>query len=179
MHPRKTTDQQVVANRMTNNPVTRGYRVYYGESIENDETPIKEVDYSEAYGYEETKEMDGKETYNYLIKKLNMNPEEAWDRTKQFGKDPSGNKDNNSEYKDDKNFVSRLTLSEIQKNKMKKMIEELILKKKGKNQELQSKSIEDSKINKILIKNLQTIKKVAEKEGISTTELIKLLRQGE
>ena len=80
LHPRKTMDQTVVATRMTNNPVTRGYRVYYGENITGEPANLKEVDYSEAYGYEETKEMDGKETYNYLVKHMGMDPKEAWEK---------------------------------------------------------------------------------------------------
>jgi fructose-1,6-bisphosphatase len=39
--------------------VTRGYRTYYGESGEDE---ISEVDLSGAFGYEETKNMDGKKT---------------------------------------------------------------------------------------------------------------------
>jgi hypothetical protein len=30
LHPKKTMDQTVPASRITNDPVTRGYRVYYG-----------------------------------------------------------------------------------------------------------------------------------------------------
>jgi hypothetical protein len=64
--PHKTTDQTVVMARTTNDPVTRGYRVYYGESEEGTDDVINEVDYSEAFGYEETKDMD----YNDTIKTL-------------------------------------------------------------------------------------------------------------
>ena len=31
LHPRKTLDQTIGMSRVTNDPVTRGYRVYYGE----------------------------------------------------------------------------------------------------------------------------------------------------
>ncbi len=33
LHPKKTMDQTVPAARITNDPITRGYRVYYGESV--------------------------------------------------------------------------------------------------------------------------------------------------
>ena len=43
LHPKKTMDQAVAAARITNDPLTRGYRTYYGES------EIKEVDMSDAF----------------------------------------------------------------------------------------------------------------------------------
>ena len=58
--PHNTTDKTVVMARTTNDPVTRGYRVYYGESEEGTDEVINEVDYSEAFGYVETKDMDFK-----------------------------------------------------------------------------------------------------------------------
>jgi seryl-tRNA synthetase len=67
--PHKTMDQTVVMARTTNDPVTRGYRVYYGESEEGTDDVINEVDYSEAFGYEETKDMDYNDTAIKLLKK--------------------------------------------------------------------------------------------------------------
>jgi hypothetical protein len=37
----------------------------------------------------------------------------------------------------------------------------------------------DNKVGKILMKNIQSIKKLAEKEGIDINHLIKILKQGE
>ena len=91
LHPRKTMDQTVSAARITNDPISRGYRTYYGES------EVKEIDMSGAFGYEETEDLDGKETYEFLVKDMGMEPDEAKDRTKQQGKDPSGKKDKKSE----------------------------------------------------------------------------------
>ena len=54
LSPRKTMDQTVPMARTTNDPVTRGYRVYYGEGEEKGDEMINEVDYSEAFGYVET-----------------------------------------------------------------------------------------------------------------------------
>ncbi len=41
--PKKTTDQTVVMGRMTNNPVTRGYRKYYGESEESEDNEYRDI----------------------------------------------------------------------------------------------------------------------------------------
>ena len=128
LHPRKTMDQTVRATRTPKPPYTGTYRVYYGESTE-DEPTIQEVDYSDAYGYEETEDLDGKETFDYLKNKMEMEPEEAYNRTKQFGKDPSGKRDKNSKYYKDKNFITKATLSEIEKQRVRKMIEDIMSKK--------------------------------------------------
>jgi hypothetical protein len=48
--PHKTMDQTVAMSRSTNDPLTRGYRVYYGEGKESSDDVINEVDYSEAFG---------------------------------------------------------------------------------------------------------------------------------
>ena len=76
---------------------------------------IEEIDMSGAFGYEETEDMDGEDTFEYLVKDMGMEPDDAKERTKQQGKDPSGKKDENSKYKNDKNFIGKLTISEIQK----------------------------------------------------------------
>lgn len=168
MHPKRTMDQQVVATRQTNNPVTRGYRVYYGESKE-DEPVVNEIDYSDAFGYEETKDLDGKKTYKTLVKKMGMDPDEAKDRTKQFGKDPTGKKDR----KKTKGSFAKLTLSEMEKLEMKKMLENLLSKRNSDNADVVQK---EHPISKILEKNIESIKQIAKKEGISINQLIKILR---
>lgn len=170
LHPKKTMDQTVAAARITNDPISRGYRTYYGESVEE----IEEIDMSGAFGYEETEDMDGPETFEYYKDKLDMEPEEAKERTKQQGKDPSGKKDKNSPYYKDKNFITRATLSEIQKQKAIKMVEDLLMKNKNSdNSEVGKKETE---VSKILKKNITSLKKQAEKEGLSVSELIKMLK---
>ena len=94
LHPKKTMDQTISSASITNDPITRGYRTYYGESKESDGEVI-ETDMSGAFGYDETKDMDGKETYIFYKDELEMNPDEAKERTKQQGKDPSGKKTKN------------------------------------------------------------------------------------
>jgi len=175
MSPRKTTDQTVVMARMPGNPVTRGYRRYYGESTVEDEKVVNEVDYSEAFGYEETKDMDGKNTYKYLVNKMGMTPEDAKERTEQFGKDYTGRRAQNTPKKirDKKGFIDRMTLSEIERQKMIKVIDEILLSKKNRDGEIGEK---EDKVSKIIKKNIDSIKKMADKEGITINQLIKMLK---
>ena len=166
LHPRKTMDQTVSAARITNDPITRGYRTYYGESVD-------EIDMSKAFGYDETENLDGKETYKYFRKKLEMDADEAKERTKQQGKDPSGKKDKNSKYKNDKNFISRQTISEIQRQKMLKVVEDILVNKNTNKQDIANN---ESNVSAILKKNIKSLKNQAEKEGLSISELIKLIK---
>ena len=85
--PKGTTDQEVVATRQTNNPVTRGYRVYWGESEDEDGNIINEIDFSDAFGYEETKDLNGPETFETFIEDLDLSPDEAAERTLSQGKE--------------------------------------------------------------------------------------------
>jgi hypothetical protein len=180
LHPKKTMDQTVAAARITNDPISRGYRTYYGESIE--EANVNEEDMSAAFGYEETKDMDGKETYEYFKDELEMEPDEAKDRTEQQGKDPSGKRDAKSKYKKDPNFISRQIIPEIQKQKAIKMVEDLLMKKKNSdNSEIGKKEIPNSveELPLLIRKNLKTLLRHVEKNGYSKEDLIKLIKKGE
>ena len=98
LHPRKTMDQTVPSARITNDPLSRGFRAfgaYFSPTL-------KEVNFEDAFGYEETKFMDAKETIEYLMKELGMEEGDAKERAEQFGKKPA--MDKKSEFKDDKNF---------------------------------------------------------------------------
>lgn len=66
LHPRKTTDQTIPMSRVSNDPVTRGYRVYWGESVDKENNLVNEIDYSDAFGYDETKDKD----WNGTVKTL-------------------------------------------------------------------------------------------------------------
>ena len=170
LHPKKTMDQTISMARITNDPIARGYRTYYGESVEE----IEEIDMSGAFGYEETEDMDGEETFEYLVKDMGMDPEEAKERTKQKGQDPSGKKDKKSPYYKDPNFITRATLSEIQKQKAIKVVEDLLVKKKSSDsRDVNKKDLETSRMLK---RNLTVLKRQAEKEGISVSDLIKMLK---
>ena len=178
LHPKKTMDQTVAASRITNDPISRGYRTYYGESVEE----IDEIDMSGAFGYEETEDMDGAETYKYLVKKMGMEPDEAKERTKQKGQDPTGNKDKKSKYYKDKNFVTRATLSEIQKQKMIKVVEDILMNKKNSdNSEVGKKEMGKSidELPLLIRKNLKSLLNHVEKNGYSKEDLIKLIKKGE
>jgi hypothetical protein len=167
--PHKTMDQTVAMTRMTNDPVTRGYRVYYGESEEGTDEVINEVDYSEAFGYEETKDMDFKNTVKTLKK---MGVENAVERANQFGKLPKVKKE-------DGELRQRLsekdTIQERQHRLMKKMVEDILTKKSKDNSDV----IKNTGISKILKKNLKSIKNIADKEGISINMLIKALKSSD
>ena len=170
LHPQKTMDQTVRATRTPKPPYTGTYRVYYGESTEEEPT-IQEVDYSDAYGYEETEDLDGKETFDYLKNKMEMEPEEAYNRTKQFGKDPSGKRDKNSKYYKDKNFITKATLSEIDKQRVRKMIED-IMSKKTDDHELSQKT----EASALLKRNIKALRKMSDKEGLSLRDLLTLIK---
>lgn len=166
--PRKTMDQTVAASRVTNDPVMRGYRVYYGEGVE-DEDVINEVDYSEAFGYEETKDMD----YNNTVKTLKkMGVDNPVERAKQFGKLPKQKRED-GELK--QRLSEKETLEEKQKTMMKKMVEDILTKKSKDSSDV----IKNTGVSKILKKNLKAIKNIANKEGISINMLIKALKSSD
>jgi len=170
LSPIKTTDQEVVATRQTNNPVTRGYRVYYGESIEDG--PVLEVDMEGAFGYEETKDMDGKKTFKYLVKNMGMEPEDAKDRTEKFGKDIKDKKEKNTpkKIKSKKDFVGTFNLFEKRKIEEKrnedarKLIEDILVQKNKRDSDITKK---EPKMSKTFLNNIKSLKKMADKEGIS------------
>jgi hypothetical protein len=185
LSPKSTMDQEVVATRQTNNPVTRGYRVYWGEGEEETDEVINETDFSDAFGYEETKDKNGPETFKTFVKELGLDKEEAAERTRQQGKEPDPKKHRKKleqvpkKIKKQKGFIDRMTISEKEnleeekKAMMKKMVEDIILKKKSGDKEMGKKS----GLSKVLTKNLENIKKLADKEGIEINDLIKILKK--
>lgn len=168
LHPTSTMDQTVPAARITNDPIARGYRTYYGESVDD----LLEIDMSDAYGYEETEDMDGKDTYLYYKNELDMDDEEAKNRTRQQGKDPSGKKDKKSEYYNDKNFITRSNLYEIQKQKMIKVLEDILMNKKTDKSDIKKNKLP----TKILKSTVSKLIHMAKKDGLSVNDLIKLIR---
>jgi hypothetical protein len=166
MHPRKTMDQTVAMARQTNDPITRGYRLY------------RESDMSDAFGYEETKDLNGKETYKYYKDELEMEPEDAKERTLKQGKDYTGKKDKRSKYYKDKNFITRATLLEIQKEKAIKVLEDMLSKKTdtGKSElgSKEKKSIEELPV--LVRKSIKNLLRHAENNGISKKDIVKFLK---
>ena len=169
LSPKKTTDQTVVMARTTNDPVTRGYRVYYGESEEGTDDVINEVDYSEAFGYEETKDMDYHDTVKTLKK---MGVDNAVERAKQFGKLPKEEVEGGELRQ---RLSEKETLEERQHRLMKKMVEDILTKKTKDSSDV----IKNTGVSKILKKNLKAIKNIADKEGISINMLIKALKSSD
>lgn len=170
LHPRKTLDQTIGMSRVTNDPVTRGYRVYWGESEEKEREVVNEIDFSDAFGYEETKDKDYKETVKTLKQ---MGVENPVERTKQFGKLPKVKK---KKGKLKQRLVEKEKLDEVQRNKMVKMVEDIIAKKSKGESDVVGR---DKPVNKILLNNLKSIKKLAEKEGISLSQLMNALKNHE
>ena len=171
--PKKTMDQTVVMSRTTNDPVTRGYRVYYGEGTKEKGNIVSEVDFSDAFGYVETKDKDFKETLGTLKQMGIDDPEERVKRTKQLGKLPNAKKKNG---KLRQRLSEKDSIEEQQRKKMAKMVEDILTKKSKDNSDVIGN---ETAISKILVKNLQSIKKIAEKEGISLNQLIKSLKTDE
>ena len=172
--PKKTMDQTVVAARISNDPVTRGYRVYWGESEDEKKNVVSEIDFSDAFGYEETVGKDFKDTMSTLKNMGIDDPEERVKRTKQLGKLPKAKK---KKGKLKQRLTEKDSIEEAQKQRMVKMVEDILTKKSKGDSDVVGK--EDNAISKILVKNLQSIKKIAEKEGISINQLIKALKTDE
>ena len=179
-HPKKTTDQIVLATMKPGYSITRGYRVYYGESEDKDGDLIDEIDMSDAFGYEETEFKDFDNTVKTLKKMGVEDPQERVERAKTFGKLPKQKvqvtKKGNKVLK--QRLVEKEYLDEIKKQRMIKMVED-ILTKKGGDKEILTKDKEEDGLSKIITKNLESIKKLAKKEGININKLINILKQGE
>ena len=175
--PKKTMDQTIAMSRATNDPVTRGYRVYYGESEEEQENVVSEVDYSDAFGYEETKDMGYEDTVDTLE---DMGVDNAEKRADEQGKDPKLEKKKMKDSFIRQRLVEKEPIDEVQKQKMIKMVEDILTKKSKKDGDVVKSSSESNKtIGSFLKRNLKSIKKLAEKEGISVDQLIKALKYDE
>lgn len=168
LHPKKTMDQTVPASRITNDPVTRGYRVYYGESVEE----VAEEDLSKAFGYQETSGKTPIQTIKILDK---MGVDNALERAEEFGKDVKLDKKKKKGSDMRIRITEKEKISEIQKKKMEKMVEDILMKKKNSNNsEINKKQMEDG-VSSIIKKNIKSLLKQAEIEGLSKKDLIKML----
>ena len=175
--PKKTMDQTIAMSRATNDPVTRGYRVYYGESEEEQDNIVAEVNYDEVFGWEETKDMDYENTVKTLEK---MGVDNAGERAGEQGKDPKLEKKKMKGSFIRQRLVEKEPIDEVQKQKMIKMVEDILTKKSKKDGDVVKSSSEANKtIGSFLKRNLKSIKKLAEKEGISIDQLIKALKYDE
>ena len=179
---KKTMDQTV---RMTKSNQFPFIRIYYGESEEN-KPVIDEEDMSGAFAKEET---ENDRTYNECMKSMEELGVEDYlerdERCKVFGFDKKLDKELKQEKKQGecKNCFTKRRLSELEKQKMEKMIDEILLSKKSNDKEVVKKKKEnknsDSVIEKLLIRNIESIKKLADKEDVDIDKLIKHLKTGE
>jgi hypothetical protein len=185
--PKGTTDQEIVQNRQPGNPIWRTmFGRYWGESENKNGNLVSEIDLSGTFGREETEDLSGPETFKVYRDVLGMDTEEAKERTKQQGKTPDPKQHKKrlklvpKRIKNDPNFIDRITLvekekiEEERKQKVLKMVEDMVVGKKNSDKDISKSS---STISNLLKKNLESIKKVAEKEGLSIDELIKILKR--
>lgn len=175
--PKKTMDQTIAMARTSNDPVTRGYRVYYGESEDEQDNIVAEVNYDEVFGWEETKDMGYNDTVDTLE---DMGVDNAEERAEEMGKDPKLEKKKMKGSFIRQRLVEKEPIDEVQKQKMIKMVEDILTKKNKKDGDVVNKSSDSNKtIGTFLKRNLKSIKKLAEKEGISIDQLIKALKYDE
>lgn len=175
----KTLDQRMRSAHGADKSMSRGItRVFYGESVDEDNDVINEINFEDAFGYEETKDKDYVGTIKTLKKMGVDDPQERVKRAKQFGKlkKQKVKKTKSGKKVLKQRLVEKEKLDEIRKDKMIKMVEDIITNKKGDN-EIMDK--DEKPLSKLIEKNLESIKNLAKKEGISLNKLINILRKGE
>jgi len=163
-----TMDKRVAAGHQTQDPLTRGYRVYYGESI------VREEDMSGAFGREETEDMNFDETVNAYIEEFGFDKTEAEERAKEQGKEPDSKLPDNKKLKKKKGFIDTLRLVEksFTKEDVQKMAEEILLQKSD-DRTISSK---DDEVPPIIKRNIKALKNMADAEGISIPKLLKMFK---
>jgi hypothetical protein len=179
MHPHKTLDQ---TTRMTRTSQWPFIRVYYGESEEKDGQIIDEIAMDDAFAYEETENDKTYEECMGTMEEMGIDEFlERDERCKTFGFDKKLDKELKQEKKRGqcKNCFTKRRLSELEEQKMESLIDEIILSKKNKEDDVISNKTETNVIGKIIKKNLDSIRKIAEKENISLDKLVRYLKKGE
>jgi len=156
------------------------YEINYGKNA------VNEIDQSESFGFEETEDAHTYDQANKIMKKMGVeDPFERNERVKRLGFDKSLDKQLKQEKKhgECKNCFTKRRLSELGKEKMEKMIDEIIISKKSNDKDVVKKTKEDkdseSVIEKLLIRNIESIKRLADKEDVDINKLIKHLKVGE
>ena len=179
LHPRKTMDQTVRMARTNQWPYMRKY---YGESeTDESENVIDEDDKSKAFGNDETEDASTFDQANQILKKMGIeDPIERHQRLSVLGfsKELDDELEQEKEHGHCKNCFTKRKLTELEKDKMVKIIDEVILNKKNKSDDVLGKD-NDNTISKILKRNIDSIKKIAEKEGISVNKLIQYFKKSE
>ena len=180
---KKTMDQTVKMTRSNQFPFIR---MYYGEGEEKNNKVVSEVDQSESFGFEETEEAPTYDVANKILKQMNVeDPIERDERLKRFGFDRNLDRQLKQEKKrgNCKNCYTKRRLAELEKEKMEQMLDEILISKKSKDKDVVKKSKEDTNtdtpVYKILMRNIEAVKRLADKEGIDIEKLVKKLKQGE
>lgn len=180
LHPKKTMDQTIRMTKNAKNFFSNPPRSYgWNESEEKGDDVLSEIDMSDAFGYEETEFKDMKGSLKALDKMGIDDPVNKLERARKFGK-----RKDTKVFKNKKgekviknlNLFEKQTLDEIKRQKMIKMVEDILAKKDKSESDVVSK---DSPMSRLLMKNLESIKKLADKEGISINKLINILKKGE
>ena len=182
---KKTMDQTV---RMTRSNQFPFFRTYWGESKENNLNKLlDETDQSESFGFEETEDASTYDEANEIFKdELGVKDDcEREERVRRLGFDKNLDKQLKQEKKRGicKNCFTKRRLSELEKQKMETLIDEILLSKKNISKDVVKKTKENNELNqsmeKILIRNIESIKKLANKEGVDINKLVKHLKTGE
>ena len=178
---KKTMDQTVKMARSNQFPY---FRWYWNESKENNSDKLlDEVDQSETFGFEETEYVSTYDKADEIFKdELGVEDDiERDERVKRLGFDRNLDKQLRNEKKRGKckNCFTKRRLSEF----VKQNVDEMNFSKKSKEKEFVKKNklddSENSVMSRLLIRNIEAIKKLAEKENIKIEKLIKHLKQGE
>jgi hypothetical protein len=117
--------------------------------------------------------MDADETIDFFMDELGFDEDDAKGRSEEMGKDPK--LDDSSEFKGKKNFVMKGRLTEkgkvLSKEDLIKMADDMLVSKS------EDKDLKiDRKLSPILVRNIKALKKLALLDGISTSELVKILK---
>jgi len=178
---KKTMDQTVKMARSNQFPY---FRWYWNESKENNSDKLlDEVDQSETFGFEETEYVSTYDKADEIFKdELGVEDDiEREERVRRLGFDRNLDKQLRNEKKRGKckNCFTKRRLSEF----VKQNVDEMIFSKKAKEKEFVKKNklddSENSVMSRLLIRNIEAIKRLAEKENIKIEKLIKHLKQGE
>lgn len=178
--PKKITSVTALQARTTGDALLRGYRRYWSENEDEQGNVISEINFDDTFGYKETKDKDFKDTVKTFKKMGIDDPQERVQRAKQLGKLPRQKVKKTKSGKKvlKQRLVEKEKIDDIKKDKMIKMVED-ILTKKGDDKDVITKDDSTEGVNKILVKNLENIKKIAKKEGININKLINILKKGE
>lgn len=127
---------------------------------------ILEVDLSPNLGAEETidKDLSFKQAYKYFTKKLGLSKEEALEKMKNLGY--------NEKLPEDK-----IIMIENPKKFIEEYIDELITNKNNSNDILNKEN--DSEINPIVLKQINSLKKSMKTYGLNKNQILKLLNNNE